>query len=452
MLYQFKPSTGLIRIISLILISCSTVINSQFLDSKHFSSLVREYIVLDSSKLPANPTIFLGDTSYFPWDKRNQWQYFYENVNGPPGYPEIFTNKFVSEYESNGKLYRNYSYFPRSNLFIRYNSKEQKVYIWNDSVALNFVAPNNSMQNIYCLFMSSMTNYLVKYSDVTRWGQTFREQSYSDMFSFGFAKGIGYSFYSEPYGWPWPCAYLYVAQAKIYDSIGVALYYNPAIKPSLVYNPQSIVNSSYFNPSMEVLHPYSTIFSYAFYNFVDSVELKGFYVGPAQDTILPVTHQIFFENLSFTCRFNFFLNDSLMRKGYAFKYNIRAVDKGIIPQATTQPGVGSYYSVKYPPNGLSSEDYKEIDFNLLQNFPNPFNSETLISFSIPAKTNGLQSSIVSLKVFDLLGSVKAVLCNGELFPGNHKFRFTAEDLPSGVYFYELNIDGRKIIKKMILQK
>ncbi|MBK6682691.1 MAG: hypothetical protein IPG53_23235 [Ignavibacteriales bacterium] len=77
--------------------------------------LVREYIILDSSKLPSNPSAFLGDTSYFPWDKRNQWQYYWEHVNGPPGHPEIYKNKLYSERNINGKMYR-YSLFPVCNL------------------------------------------------------------------------------------------------------------------------------------------------------------------------------------------------------------------------------------------------------------------------------------------------------------------------------------------------
>jgi hypothetical protein len=76
----------------------------------------------------------------------------------------------------------------------------------------------------------------------------------------------------------------------------------------------------------------------------------------------------------------------------------------------------------------------------------------LISFSVPYNGKSSQTSKVSLKVFDILGSVKEVLYNGELATGDHQMRFTGENLPSGIYFYELNIDGRREIKKMILQK
>ncbi|MBK6682690.1 MAG: T9SS type A sorting domain-containing protein [Ignavibacteriales bacterium] len=110
----------------------------------------------------------------------------------------------------------------------------------------------------------------------------------------------------------------------------------------------------------------------------------------------------------------------------------------------------SYYSVKYPPNGIKSEEDKDIDFHLSQNYPNPFNSETLISFSVPF--NSSQTSKVTFEGFDFLGSVKEILYNGEMATGDHQIRFTGENLPSGIYFYELNIDGRREIKKMILQK
>lgn len=450
MRYQFKSLTGLIQLVSLIFIFYNVVINAQFLNNSGLSSLVREYIILDSSKLPSNPTAFLGDTSYFPWDKRNQWQYHWEHVNGPPGYPMILTNKFILEQEINGMMYHCYSYFPNNYTMIRYDPQAQKIFNSSGQVALDFVARDSSIQNIYCLFEHRMMNYLLEYETFYSWGDSSAGQTYSALYDYGFAKGIGYTFFREPYVWPWPYIVIYVTQAKIYDSVGVTLHYNPSKRPSISYDPQTLVDTSYFNPSVKVTHPYSAIYTNTFFNFIDSVELKGFYVGPTNDTIMPVTHPILFEELSYTCKLKLQLNDSLMRKGYAFKYNIRAVDKGIIPQSTTKPGVGSYYTVKYHPNGIKSEEDKDIDFHLSQNYPNPFNSETLISFSVPF--NASQSSKVTLKIFDLLGSVKEVLYNGEMASGDHQIRFSAENLPSGIYFYELNIDGRREIKKMIHQK
>ena len=361
----------------------------------------------------------------------------------------IITNKLYTEREINGKMYRSYTFFPKYAMFVRYEPETQKIYDTSGNMVLNFIAEDSSWQSVFSPF-GYMNSYFVEYYNSTLWGDTFRLQNYADYYEFGLAKGIGYSYYAERPGWPMPYLWIGVRQAKIYDSVGVALYYDPTIKPVISYDAQSLTDSAYFNPSLQVRHPYSTIFQNTFFNFIDSVRLHGFYVGLAQDTIMPIIHPIFFEELSYTCKLNLQLNDSLMRKGYAFKYNIRAIDKGIIPQSTTKPGVNTYYSVKYHPSGIKNEEAKETDFNLSQNYPNPFNSETLISFTVPH--NSIQSSKVTLKVFDLLGSVKEILYNGEMETGEHQIRFNAENLPSGIYFYELNIDGRRETKKMILQK
>ena len=67
----------------------------------------------------------------------------------------------------------------------------------------------------------------------------------------------------------------------------------------------------------------------------------------------------------------------------------------------------------------------------LQNYPNPFNPTTTIQFSIQQREH------VTLKIFDMLGRELATLVDGDLSAGEHSVRFSAEPLPSGVYFYRL---------------
>ena len=70
-------------------------------------------------------------------------------------------------------------------------------------------------------------------------------------------------------------------------------------------------------------------------------------------------------------------------------------------------------------------------FGLSQNYPNPFNPSTTIGFQI-AKT-----SMVSLKIFDLLGREVVALVNGVKPAGIYTAKFNAVNLPSGIYFYRL---------------
>lgn len=78
-------------------------------------------------------------------------------------------------------------------------------------------------------------------------------------------------------------------------------------------------------------------------------------------------------------------------------------------------------------------------FSLYQNFPNPFNPNTVISYHLPATSGGEGSAVsnVRLTVFDILGREITTLVN-ELRPaGTHSVRWDASSFPSGVYFYRL---------------
>ena len=86
------------------------------------------------------------------------------------------------------------------------------------------------------------------------------------------------------------------------------------------------------------------------------------------------------------------------------------------------------------------------DFQLEQNFPNPFNPSTIIKFSL-SKTNN-----VKLVVSDMLGREVATLIDETKSAGNHSVTFNAANLSSGVYLYSLISGDQKITKKMLLMK
>ena len=85
-------------------------------------------------------------------------------------------------------------------------------------------------------------------------------------------------------------------------------------------------------------------------------------------------------------------------------------------------------------------------FELSQNYPNPFNPSTTISFTIP------QSSMVSLKVFNVLGQEMKTLVSQNLEAGQHSITFEASDLNSGIYFYKLEAGNFVDVRKMTLLK
>ncbi len=85
------------------------------------------------------------------------------------------------------------------------------------------------------------------------------------------------------------------------------------------------------------------------------------------------------------------------------------------------------------------------DYSLSQNFPNPFNPSTQISFTVP------NNEMVTLKVFNVEGREVATLFQGHT-QGQHAVTFDATDLASGVYFYRLEAGSFTQTNRMILLK
>ncbi|MBK8660286.1 MAG: Omp28-related outer membrane protein [Ignavibacteriales bacterium] len=83
---------------------------------------------------------------------------------------------------------------------------------------------------------------------------------------------------------------------------------------------------------------------------------------------------------------------------------------------------------------------------LFDNYPNPFNPSTTISYSLPEATE------ITLSVYNTLGELVKVLDSGFKPEGNHKMEFKASELPSGVYLLTLNSPIGNSVKKINLLK
>jgi len=86
------------------------------------------------------------------------------------------------------------------------------------------------------------------------------------------------------------------------------------------------------------------------------------------------------------------------------------------------------------------------DFELYQNFPNPFNPTTTIRYQIP------EDGMVTLKVYDILGREVKTLVNDFKTKGRYEVTFNADALASGLYIYEITSGSYKASKKMTLIK
>ncbi len=97
--------------------------------------------------------------------------------------------------------------------------------------------------------------------------------------------------------------------------------------------------------------------------------------------------------------------------------------------------------------GINDNSTIPTGYKLFQNFPNPFNPETKISFELPKSGN------ITLKVFNQLGQLVETLADEFKEAGSYSIKFNASKLSSEIYFYELKTsEGFSETKKMLLVK
>ncbi|MFZ4620151.1 MAG: LamG-like jellyroll fold domain-containing protein [Bacteroidota bacterium] len=119
-------------------------------------------------------------------------------------------------------------------------------------------------------------------------------------------------------------------------------------------------------------------------------------------------------------------------------------------------GVGKYrYRLKQIDNDGNFSYSSEVEvqttteakaFSLKQNFPNPFNPSTSISYELAA------AGRVSVTIVDMLGKTVSVLVNGPQEAGAYTVRFDGSGLGSGIYLCRLEAGGMVHVNKMILVK
>ncbi len=83
-------------------------------------------------------------------------------------------------------------------------------------------------------------------------------------------------------------------------------------------------------------------------------------------------------------------------------------------------------------------------YALHQNFPNPFYEATVFAYELA------EPAFVELTLYNIVGQSVATLVKGHQPQGNFLTRFLGENLPAGVYFYQLELNGRAVARKKTL--
>ncbi|MBI5060048.1 T9SS type A sorting domain-containing protein [candidate division KSB1 bacterium] len=127
--------------------------------------------------------------------------------------------------------------------------------------------------------------------------------------------------------------------------------------------------------------------------------------------------------------------DRGLENGRTYNYQLQAynLDGAVVTQTEVVNAT--------PHSGLVANEYA-----LAQNFPNPFNPSTQISYSLK------ETGLVTLKVFAIDGREVATLVNRSQESGVYTVDFDGNSLASGVYMYTLDVNGFSASHKMVLMK
>jgi Secretion system C-terminal sorting domain len=104
-------------------------------------------------------------------------------------------------------------------------------------------------------------------------------------------------------------------------------------------------------------------------------------------------------------------------------------------------------SLNFPPIGIKNiSEEVPAEFQLFQNFPNPFNNSTVINFSI------VEEDKYTLIIYDICGRQVEKILDRRFKPGSYRLTYNAENLSTDVYFYQLKSFKNIKTKKMVLIK
>ena len=185
--------------------------------------------------------------------------------------------------------------------------------------------------------------------------------------------------------------------------------------------------------------------------YSDYVDCAGAGGGDACNDIFQAGPTMALIGVQQACQYECGVDDS----GWDFdpEYNtgrlVMEVDNSCIPDMTTQR-VNTFWtntaSTELDENAPIAEK-----FELMGNFPNPFNPETKIRFSTE------KDSQVKVTIYSILGEKVNVIQNSALNAGTYDITWRGLDangnkVPSGVYFYEVSSDNRIAKGKMLLLK
>ncbi|MFL2998086.1 MAG: Ig-like domain-containing protein [Candidatus Neomarinimicrobiota bacterium] len=187
---------------------------------------------------------------------------------------------------------------------------------------------------------------------------------------------------------------------------------------------------------------------------IDSSVVKGQLKFSYQDNIEPI------EFFDFPNKNNsMFLQSHIPSKGFSILEFARPGilnDDSISIKIRNSSKVNLFYSFEGSKDSLISKGMyvlNKVNFpdkiKLYPAYPNPFNPTTTITFDVPMN---IESSLVSLSIYDLRGRQVSVIINSYLNPGVYSYQWSGSHFSSGMYIAKLRIDSKQETQKIILLK
>ncbi|MCP4632295.1 MAG: T9SS type A sorting domain-containing protein [candidate division Zixibacteria bacterium] len=109
-------------------------------------------------------------------------------------------------------------------------------------------------------------------------------------------------------------------------------------------------------------------------------------------------------------------------------------------------GHQAVYGAHIETSHINDIDGVPQNYDMITNYPNPFNAATNISFNL------MQSGVVNLSVYNLMGQNVETLINNRMDKGQHNINWDASTYSSGIYFYKLTTNNNTFTKRMTLLK
>lgn len=397
----------------------------------------------------------------YPLDLNNTWQYITSGGSTPVTGGGSSSLNLDTVYVTADTIINNYTYYKLNdypNDWIRYSENDNKLYVYynnQDVVQTDFNSIDGAPNSQLLLGSHTYWNSTVSrgYDTVVSLpGDWINLQGSGggaiSRLDRKYNSGLGYTYYSYSgynTGSGGSSSTSRLISAHIYQDGKIKDYSNPYY-PEIEITPPKVINDPFLQFSFRVKHKYNYLVSTGkSLIYVDSVYLTGFY--KKNDTIVG-NIKIRAENLEQTYIFmvDTLLNFDLLKRGYSFYFNVYAKDKGLTPKISVKPDTG-YFCVTYSDlNPVETENANVYSFALKQNYPNPANPTSVISYSIP------EASRVKLTLYNSLGQVIKILEDTDKTAGHYKVIFNGSGLSSGIYFYKLNAGNFSATKKLILMK